>query len=203
MSTEAELRALLLALDAPELDEAIEAIEAAGAAAPADDEDGPPQTPLDGEDPTPSPRPDARHLLPPRPAPAAAPSRAAAEQTSPDLKAAAEVFGDHSSARPGRWSGEAPEAEARPSRRRQAEGNHRLGQVLEALVRALVAAGELDLRPGAAPEGVAARLTAALRATGGFTQFGRSAAAVLLADPEVEELYLDDQQLTRRLTDLG
>jgi hypothetical protein len=200
MSTEAELRALLLALDAPELDEPL---DAAAAAEPVDDEDGPPQATLDGDDPAPSARPDARHLLPPRPAPAAATSRAAAGPDSPDLKAAAEVFGDHSSARPGRWSGEAPEADARPSRRRQAEGHHRLGQVLEALVGALVAAGELDLRPGAAPEGVAARLTAALRATGGFTQFGRSAAAVLLADPEVEELYLDDQQLTRRLTDLG
>lgn len=200
MSTEAELRALLQALDAPEL----EGADDDDAQRPSEAEGAPSEAPAAPRRP---PVADARPLLPPAP-PARAPGQPArpAHPTS-DLKAAAEVFGDQSSARPPRWSGEAPpseaEAEARPSRRRAAEGEHRLGQVIDALVRALVAAEELELRPGVAPEAVAQRLTQALRLTGGFTQFGRSAAAALMADPGVEELYIDDQQLTRRLSSLG
>lgn len=100
------------------------------------------------------------------------------------------------------WSGEEG---ARPDARRlrAAEGERRILAVIDALVLQLVERGDLELRPAATPAAVSARLCAALRHAGGFTQFGRTAARALLADPDVEELFLDDVELTRALEGLG
>ena len=100
------------------------------------------------------------------------------------------------------WSGEEG-GPPDPRRLRAAEGERRIQAVIEALVGRLAAAGDLELRAGAAPGPVAERLCAALRQAGGFTQFGRTAARALLADPDVDELFLDDLELTRALEDLG
>lgn len=100
------------------------------------------------------------------------------------------------------WTGEEG---ARPDARRlrAAEGERRIQAVIDALVLQLVQRGDLELRPAATPAAVSARLCAALRHAGGFTQFGRTAARALLADPDVEELFLDDIELTRALEGLG
>lgn len=100
------------------------------------------------------------------------------------------------------WTGEEG---GRPDARRlrAAEGERRILAVIDALVLQLVERGDLELRPAATPAAVSARLCAALRHAGGFTQFGRTAARALLADPDVEELFLDDIELTRALEGLG
>ncbi|MFM2248848.1 MAG: hypothetical protein RL071_4923 [Pseudomonadota bacterium] len=114
------------------------------------------------------------------------------------LALAAPAAGPHRPA----WSGEEG---ARPDARRlrAAEGERRIQTVIDALVVQLVQAGDLELKPAATPAAVSARLCAALRHAGGFTQFGRTAARVLMADPDVEELFIDDIELTRALEGLG
>lgn len=88
-------------------------------------------------------------------------------------------------------------------RLRATEGERRILEVMHALVVQLVQRGDLVLRDGAQPAPVSTRLTASLRRAGGFTQFGRCAARALLADPDVDDLYIDDVELTQALSTLG
>jgi len=79
----------------------------------------------------------------------------------------------------------------------------RISQILEALLRHLQREGLLELRPGALPEVLAARLHGAIRSrAGAMAQFGATVSAALIADPDVIELYADDRAIAGCLSEL-
>ena len=86
---------------------------------------------------------------------------------------------------------------------RRNDGSHRIRRLLVRLVEELVAEGSLQVVPGTAPATLAEELHSTIARAGGFAQLGGALSKALLASPSVEEFYLDELELARRVGALG
>jgi hypothetical protein len=93
--------------------------------------------------------------------------------------------------------------EQEPDIARRNDGSHRIRRLLVRLVEELVAEGSLQVVPGTEPAGLAEELHTAIARAGGFAQLGGALSKALLASAMVEEFYLDELELARRVGALG